>query len=336
MSLHLGQNLDPKAICAAVSHLQLGGNEAFVAGEFHGGECRIFKVSFKDHPSLSVRVGHSNQENQQGVIANVEMETHIFRTLEAKGFSWSPRYRGASLTFDNPIRYPFMVLDWAEGCPLKWDDNFPAKPVRDAILSQIAEIQLSLITCTLEHGSVTATNFFERRIRNQLKRAKDGKLPGLTEKDCLDQLALLPKVLGEDGSSKLFAMDHGDIKPVNIIMDNENHIKCLIDWGFAKMVPLVQAARLPCFLWTDDSAAGVPSRAMLEDRKAYIDSLPRQISQAAFMKRWQGAKDVDFRTLYLESICSKGMLASMASIGWKLPYYDLIEGQLDLKENQGP
>lgn len=47
------------------------------------------------------------------------------------------------------------------------------------------------------------------------------------------------------------------------------------------------------------------------------------------MKRWQGAKDVDYRTLYLEPISSRGMLASMASVEWKLSYCDLIEENLE-------
>lgn len=74
-------------------------------------------------------------------------------------------------------------------------------------------------------GTTTATAFFERRIRNQLNRAKGGKLPGLTEKDCLDQLALLPKVLAQDGNSRLFALDHGDMKPGNIIIDQKYNIR---------------------------------------------------------------------------------------------------------------
>lgn len=74
-------------------------------------------------------------------------------------------------------------------------------------------------------GSITASAFFQRRIRNQLNRARDGKLPGITEKDCLDQLALLPKVLGDYGNSRLFAMDHGDMKPANIIVDEEYNVK---------------------------------------------------------------------------------------------------------------
>ncbi len=42
------------------------------------------------------------------------------------------------------------------------------------------------------------------------------------------------------------------------------------------------------------------------------------------MLRWQGAKDVDFRTFYLESISSKGMHTAMARMGWKLPYCEFL------------
>ncbi|KAM3562501.1 hypothetical protein MY1884_001800 [Beauveria asiatica] len=326
MNQQAAQSLEPTAICAALSDLHLGGSDPFVDGEFQGAECRIFKISFKDRPSLSVRVYHRLHLSQQEVIASVDMDTRMLRTLEEKGFPWSPRYRAASLTFDNPINYPFVVLDWVEGVPLQWDHDSPAQPIRDAFLAQLAAIQLSLVTCTLENRSTTATAFFERRIRNQLNRVKDGKLPGLVEKDCLDQLALLPKALGPDGHNTLFAVDHADLKPKNIIVDQENNIKCIIGWSAAAMVPIVQAARLPCFLWSDDSATRVPSQAMLRDRKSYIDLFPAQDSQASLLiQRWQRAKDVDFRMLYLASISSKGMLASMASIGWKPSYCKLIE-----------
>lgn len=187
---------------------------------------------------------------------------------------------------------------------------------------------------------------------NQLGRARDGKLPGITEEDCLDQLALLPKVLGDDGQSMLFAVDHGDLKPANIIVDASNKHNMvsggpllrptakenreltdndsIVDWGFAAVVPIVQAARLPCFLWTDGTATRVPSEAMLADRQSYSSALPAPApaptAQAAakVMRRWQGARDVDFCTLYLASTASKGMLASMASVGWTLPYCDFV------------
>ncbi|CEJ89231.1 hypothetical protein VHEMI05086 [[Torrubiella] hemipterigena] len=122
------------------------------------------------------------------------MERHIFQTLEAKGFTWFSHYRGASLTFDNPIKYPFLVLEWIEGSS--------SQPIRGTLLAQIAQIQLSLISSTLEERSITASAFFQRRIRNQLNRTR----------------------------CRLFAMDHGDMKPANIIVDEEYHVKYIIDW----------------------------------------------------------------------------------------------------------
>jgi hypothetical protein len=144
-------NLEPKNILAAVSQLGIGGKFPFFDGEFHGGECRVFKLSFKDEASVAVRVPHAtNESNHDDTIAIVQMEVRILETLEAKGFLWAPRCLGASLTFDNPVKHPFIVLTWAEGLPLSWDEHFPSQPVRDALLGQIASIQLSLINSTLQ------------------------------------------------------------------------------------------------------------------------------------------------------------------------------------------
>jgi hypothetical protein len=153
MALQRAHNLNPQAIYAALSGLQVGGSDPFVDGEFQGGECRIFKVSFKDGSSVSVRVNHPVpvHGDQQDVIDSIKMDTRILRTLEEKGFPWSPRYRAASLTFDNPINYPFIVLDWAEGISLKWSDDFPSSPIREIVLTQLAEIQMCLVTCTMEN-----------------------------------------------------------------------------------------------------------------------------------------------------------------------------------------
>lgn len=181
-------------------------------------------------------------------------------------------------------------------------------------------------------------------MRNTRTRVIEGKLPALSEQDCIDQKALLDGVLGKDRDNTLFAMDHGDIKPGNIIVDEEYNIKwyialsifpnicsvlilyvSIIDWGFAAMVPIAKAATLPRFLGPDDSAGSAPSPTVLKDRKAYIGSLSSHTSQAALsMLRWQDAEDLDFRTLYLESLFSKGVHAFMAEIGWKLPYCKFV------------
>jgi hypothetical protein len=65
-------------------------------------------------------------------------------------------------------------------------------------------------------------------MENRLRRVRDRRIPGLSEQDCLDQQALLSQVLSRDRNSTVFAMDHGDIKPGNIIVDEEYNIKWYI------------------------------------------------------------------------------------------------------------
>ncbi|GAO19841.1 hypothetical protein UVI_02062970 [Ustilaginoidea virens] len=162
-------NFEPQNIFAAVSQLGMFGNCPFLDGEFHGGECRVFKLSFKDEASVAVRVLHPNDDiSHDNTLATVQIEVRVLKELEAKGFPWAPRFLGASVTFDNPVKHPFIL------------------------------------------------------------RVREGTIPGLTEKDCLDQQALLDQVLGTDRNSTVFAMDHGDIKPGNIIVDKNYNIRWYI------------------------------------------------------------------------------------------------------------
>ncbi|KAI1733646.1 kinase-like domain-containing protein [Xylaria scruposa] len=331
MASHETPNLEPDNILAAVVQLGIGGNVPSVVAEFNGGECRVFKIRFKDEASLAVRVLHPTDDcNHDNTIAAIQTEVRILQTLEEKGFRWAPRYRGASLTFDNPVKHPFIVLTWIEGSPLLWDENFPPPPIRDALLAQLASIQHSLITCTLENGSTTATAFFERHLENRRARVREGRISGLSEQDCFDQQALLGRVLGRDQDSTVFAIDHGDIKPDNIIVDENYDIICLIDWGFAALVPIARAASLPRLFWPNHSAGIAPSPIILKDRQSYIRSFSSKTSEAALaMLRWQDAKDVDFRTLYLDSISSKGAHISMAQIRWNPPYCEFLVDKED-------
>ena len=73
-------------------------------------------------------------------------------------------------------------------------------------------------------GSASSKTFFEQRLKNRHIRVKQGKIPDLSEKDCLDQQSFLVDVLGPDQDSTLFAMNHGDVQPNNIIVDEEYNI----------------------------------------------------------------------------------------------------------------
>lgn len=148
--------LEPKNILVAVSQIGIVGHCPFLAGELCGGECRVFKLSFGNEASVAVRVPHPDDNNSHdNTIATLQTEVNILKTLEAKGFLWAPRCLGTSLTFDNPIKHPFIVLTWAEGDPLNWDECFPPRPIRDYLLGQIASIQQSLIQCTLQNGTMS-------------------------------------------------------------------------------------------------------------------------------------------------------------------------------------
>jgi len=70
----------------------------------------------------------------------------------------------------------------------------------------------------------TATEYFLRIIDNKFYRVRNGNLPNITEQDCLDQKNLLPKVLHPELENKPFAIDHGDLSPLNIIVDTEYNV----------------------------------------------------------------------------------------------------------------
>lgn len=70
----------------------------------------------------------------------------------------------------------------------------------------------------------TATDYFSGMIDNKIGRVRSGMLPELTEQDCLDQQKLLPDVLDPRLDDAPFAVDHGDLGPLNILVDAENNI----------------------------------------------------------------------------------------------------------------
>jgi Ser/Thr protein kinase RdoA (MazF antagonist) len=61
-------------------------------------------------------------------------------------------------------------------------------------------------------------------------------MPGLSEHDCADQQALLAAVLERDGEDTAMAMDHGDFKPDNVIVDDEYNIKGYVVHGGTEML----------------------------------------------------------------------------------------------------
>ncbi|KAF9698793.1 hypothetical protein EKO04_002860 [Ascochyta lentis] len=212
----------PENLIAAISAFRSDGKTP-ILNERHwdGGQCRIFKVDFSNRESWSVRIPiHVQSDFEDAIINILEGEQCILQELGRIGFPWAPKYYGSSLTFDNPVGFPFMALSWIEGSPLVWTPTDPPRPVRDKVLGQVAKIQMALIECTKESKG-TATQYFSRLVANRLSRVRNGNLPGITVQNCSDQERLLNQVLHPELEDAPFAIDHGDLAPLNIIVDSK-------------------------------------------------------------------------------------------------------------------
>lgn len=118
-----------------------------------GGQCRIFKAVFPDGESWSIRVPiHMRGSSQDTIISILQGEQDVLQRIKSTGFPWAPKHHGSNFTFENEVGFPFLVLSWVEGCPLRWTTSCPPRQIRDKILRQVAEIQLSLIECTKDNS----------------------------------------------------------------------------------------------------------------------------------------------------------------------------------------
>ncbi|KAK5988186.1 hypothetical protein PT974_12326 [Cladobotryum mycophilum] len=317
-------NFTSENLLAAVSRLRPDGKTPVLDTHFQGGQCQVFKVDFSDGESWAVRIPLFAQVTPPNVIiSQLQGEVRVVQELERRGFRWAAKPQGSSLMFENEIGTPFVALTWILGTQLQWSSEFPARPIRDMILSQIASIQQSLIECTKEQRDITATEEFERIIDSKVRRIRNGRLPELTEKDCFDQKYRLPGVLYPQLNEAPFAMDHGDLSPRNIIINSEQKITGIIDWGFASKTPIQLAAGIPRFLRPEPPLLPL-SPVIQKDRETYIMSLQVRSSQAAaWMTLVQSSSNADFRACFMESIISKGMHRWMADHEWKLPHHEV-------------
>lgn len=155
--------LDPELcehdIPAAVSQLDLGGKPVSLYAQFRGGQCRVYKLSlvsdtsYQNRKSIAVRVP-VHMKPGPGVVCVLQTEWKTLQKLQEKAFTWSPIPLVCSLTFDNPIKHPFLVLIWGEGSKARWNDHLPPRPLQDRFVSQMASIQMCLLECTSEVGTL--------------------------------------------------------------------------------------------------------------------------------------------------------------------------------------
>lgn len=121
-----------------------------LAAPLSGGHCQIFKLGFSDNIKWAVRIPvYLTCCSMEAIVTLLKNEVDILLRLEESGFPWSPKVVGHDLTFDNTIGFPYIVLTWISGCPLRWNNSTPWKRSdRDKVVDQIANITVSLISCT--------------------------------------------------------------------------------------------------------------------------------------------------------------------------------------------
>ena len=74
-------------------------------------------------------------------------------------------------------------------------------------------------------GVAATAAFLGRLVNTHLARVTEGKIPGLSQENCRDKQLLLATVLGSEGKDTTLAMEHGDFKLYNVIVDRRYNIK---------------------------------------------------------------------------------------------------------------
>ncbi|KAI9891145.1 MAG: hypothetical protein M1814_002988 [Vezdaea aestivalis] len=296
---------------------------------FTGSHCRVYRAVFPDGSSWAVRIPLPSAGSQQSICKMVKEEAELLSYLELMGFQWSPRVKGSCLTFENEVGWPFVALEWIEGESLASLKKWPSLRVRKRIFGQLAEIMVALIHCTRNGGGDSST-FCKRLIENKITRVRRGMDTEISEQDCFDQRSLLGQVLHPLLEEAPFAINHGDIKPSNIIIDAKLNIAGIIDWGVAGRRPMQYAGAFPRLLRPPELDAPL-SKKFRRDRALFRAALLDQerqeyqdVSEAvAYMDFITAARDVDFRTFYLESLINTGRRADLVQRGWKLDCFPL-------------
>ncbi|KAM5468048.1 hypothetical protein MferCBS49748_003576 [Microsporum ferrugineum] len=250
-----------------------------------GGQCQIYRLGFSDDADWAIRIPiHLSSYSEEEVISMLMTEIKILKHLENCRFPWSLKVIGYDVTFNNPVGFPFLVLNWIPGESLSWTATTPKRRAdRERVLDQLAKIMISLISCTRRDGG-SALEYFT---------------------DKVDQKVVLHPELDNAPSF----IEHGDISARNIIVDSEYNIKGIIDWGFSNYQPFQLAASLPRFLAVEHSPDLELYLMLQKDRANFLRALRQELPNSSIVPlllRLYSAPDVDYRRLVLEAVVSKG------------------------------
>ncbi|KAK3615260.1 hypothetical protein LTR22_027502 [Elasticomyces elasticus] len=152
MSPYGKHGLASENILQAINELGINTEGSTLEDGFNGGQCQVFRISFPHHEDQSLAVRVPIYMDSNAAIVALQTEEQNLYILAKAMFPWAPKCYGASLTFDNATKHPFIVVAWVDGSPLVWDESHPKRPLRDHVLGQMARIQQCLIECTTEQS----------------------------------------------------------------------------------------------------------------------------------------------------------------------------------------
>ena len=306
---------------------------------FSGKQAHVYVVEFPDATQWAIRVPvHASHLGPDGLADTVNGEVSILKKLQTAGFTWSPRLIAFDTAFDNAIQFPYIVLTWVPGKPLQWADEIPARREdRDKVIRQVMQLTTDLAYATISENADSGYEHLVAMIDRQICRVINGQLKDLTLHNCLLHRALARRAIDPDIDSRQFMISHNDLAPENIIVDDNYNVTGIIDWGFARKLPLQFGLTYPRFLnieppWdvnrdprpTDMMAFlaifFTPCTALEQDR-AYASRLLSAQSTDPMIRRFStfvSSPHLDWRRLIFEAASSKGLHKWMGNRSWLL------------------
>ncbi|KAK3996891.1 hypothetical protein QBC44DRAFT_365078 [Cladorrhinum sp. PSN332] len=185
----------------------------------------------------------------------------------------------------------------------------------------------------------TATAYLTDLIDRKTLRVIHGNIE-LELHSCLLERALVSRAVQDALGGSLFALSYEDLAPQNIIVDNENNIKGIIDWGLTRRLSVQLAVRFPRFLAIEpQDLKELPpqevdkfslaflqlSPSLQEDRLRFISHISRKAEEPGdntslvirhLIVSVLSDAQVDWRDLFFQAACSKGLHSWMAKRAW--------------------
>jgi len=155
----------------------------------------------------------------------------------------------------------------------------------------------------------TASNFLTEIVDRKIVRVGNGQIAKLQLRDCFVLRVLARSIVYPALETSPYLISHEDLAPQNIIVDSDYNIKGIIDWGFARFLPLQFAVSFPRFLAIEPPQTDVtqsldiissislqPSPVLQTDRQCFILYLSsKTTSLIQSISVVLSAPDVDWR-----------------------------------------